>query len=85
MRRAALIAVLTALAGCSGHEPAPTDANGAVLRIRIEPSRYQGLLTAAPDRPGSNRSSWGLHPLDISLVQGNMLAMLGAQAEAWGR
>ena len=60
-----------------------TDAAGAVLRIRIEPSRYQGLLTAAFDRLASDRVSWGLHPLDISLVQGNMLAMIGAQTETW--
>lgn len=62
-----------------------TDAQGAVLRIRIEPSRYQGLLSAAFDRLASDRLSWGLHPLDISLAQGNMLAMIGAQTEAWAR
>ena len=27
--------------------------------------------------------TWGLHPLDISLVQGNMISLIERQTKAW--
>jgi hypothetical protein len=54
-----------------------------VLRIRIEPSRYADLLKTSLGRASSAAPDWGLHPLDISLVQGNMIDMIEAQAANW--
>jgi hypothetical protein len=60
-----------------------TDDKGAVLRIHIEPDgKYAGLLAFALNQlalPGG----WGLHTLDISLVQGNIVDLLGSQSAAW--
>jgi hypothetical protein len=61
------------------------DAGGTVLRIRIEPGKYAELLTASLGRASSAAPGWGLHPLDISLVQGNMIDMIEAQAAYWGK
>jgi len=60
-----------------------TDAQGAFLKIRIEPGRYADLLALALDRMGSGLPGWGLHALDISLVQGNMVDLIGTQSAAW--
>ena len=57
------------------------DGEGAVLRIRIEPGRYHDLL--ATTLGASRQPGWGLHPLDISLVQGDLVEMIGAQAAGW--
>ena len=57
------------------------DAQGHVLRVSVAPGRYASLrerLLAAVSRPG-----WGLHPLDVGLVQGDMLDEVGAQGRAW--
>lgn len=62
-----------------------SDGQGDVLRIRIEPGRYADLLAMALGRSSSAPAGWGLHPLDINLVQGNMLDMIAAQSAAWGR
>jgi hypothetical protein len=58
------------------------DDKGAVLRVRIEPGPAAGLLGVVLERysPGP---SWGEHPLDISLVQGNMIDLIGTQSAAW--
>jgi hypothetical protein len=57
------------------------DGKGAVLRVRVEPDgKYAGLIGMALKRlPGG----WGLHTLDIGLVQGNMIDLIGAQSAAW--
>ncbi|WP_174273845.1 DUF3089 domain-containing protein [Sphingomonas bacterium] len=60
------------------------DGAGTVLRIRIEPGAYADLLGVALDRMAS-AGGWGLHSLDINLVQGNVVAMIAAQSAAWGR
>lgn len=62
-----------------------TDGAGSVLRIRIEPTQYADVLDYVFGRYASASPGWGLHPLDISLVQGNMLDMIGAQATAWAK
>lgn len=60
-----------------------TDDKGAVLRIHIErDGKFAGLLAYALNQlalPGG----WGLHALDISLVQGNLVDLLGTQGAAW--
>jgi hypothetical protein len=60
-----------------------TDDKGAILSIRIEPGKYADLLALALGRMGSAPGGWGLHPLDISLVQGNMIDLIGTQSAAW--
>ena len=59
-----------------------TDAVGSVLRVRTEPGRYQPLLDAALKASGAI-PSWGLHTLDINLVQGNMIDLIAQQSAAW--
>lgn len=58
-----------------------SDAAGAVLRVRIEPGVYADLLTTALNHAGM--PGWGLHPLDMSLPQGNIVDMAAAQSAAW--
>jgi len=58
------------------------DSQGAVLRVRIEPSPAAELLTAVM-KQFAQRPGWGEHGLDISLVQGNMIDLIGDQTAAW--
>jgi hypothetical protein len=58
------------------------DAGGAVLRLHIEPGPAAGLLGVVLQK-FSPSPGWGEHPLDISLVQGNMLDLIGSQTKAW--
>ena len=58
------------------------DAGGAVLRVHIEPGPAAGLLGVVLQR-FSPMPAWGEHPLDISLVQGNMVDLIGSQSAAW--
>lgn len=58
------------------------DAEGAVLRLHIEPGPAAGLLGVALQKY-SPLPAWGEHPLDISLVQGNMIDLIGSQSAAW--
>ena len=58
------------------------DAQGAVLRVHIEPGPAAGLLGIVMQRY-SPLPAWGEHPLDISLVQGNMIDLMGSQTTAW--
>jgi hypothetical protein len=61
------------------------DAKGAALRVHAEPGPLAGLLAAGLARLNALPGPWGMHPLDISLVQGNMVDLIGTQAEAWGK
>jgi len=58
------------------------DANGNAFRVSVEPGsaaeRYKALLKMSEPLSG-----WGLHVLDINLVQGNMLDVLDAEIAAW--
>ena len=58
------------------------DGGGDVVTVTIQPGRYADLLHAALD---GRRSSpgWGLHPLDVALLQGNMLDVLQAETASW--
>lgn len=58
------------------------DAQGAVLRVRIEPSPAATLLDTLM-KQYSQRPGWGEHGLDINLVQGNMIDLIGSQTAAW--
>jgi hypothetical protein len=59
------------------------DAKGAALRIRVEPDgKYADMIGAGFKRL---TGAWGMHTLDISLVQGNMVDLIAAQSAAWKR
>jgi hypothetical protein len=58
------------------------DAQGAVLRVHVEPGPAAGLLGQVLERY-SPAPAWGVHPLDISLVQGNMIDLIASQTTAW--
>jgi hypothetical protein len=58
------------------------DAQGAALRVHIEPGPAAGLLGVVLQQ-FSPAPAWGEHPLDISLVQGNMVDLIGSQTLAW--
>ena len=58
------------------------DAGGAVLRVHIEPGPAAGLLGVVLQK-FSPMPAWGEHPLDISLVQGNIIDLMARQTQAW--
>lgn len=58
------------------------DAGGQVLRVSTLPGVYQNRMAAALDHSDSS-PGWGLHRIDVNLVQGNMLDVIAAQAKAW--
>lgn len=60
------------------------DAGGQVLRVSILPGAYQNALGAALERSQST-PGWGLHRIDVHLVQGNMLEVIAAESAAWAR
>jgi hypothetical protein len=58
------------------------DAQGVVLRVRTVPGPLAPLAQQLLDLsqlPGG----WGLHVLDVSLVQGNLLDLAQSQGRAW--
>lgn len=59
-----------------------SDKDGTVLRVSVEPGAYADLLKGFLDRsrvlPG-----WGLHKLDVNLVQGDLLDLVDAQSKTW--
>ncbi len=59
-----------------------SDAAGTVLRVRVEPGTYAGLLKIYLDR-SHVATGWGLHLLDVGLVQGNLLDLAESQGKAW--
>lgn len=59
------------------------DDQGAVLRVSVDPGTpVAPFLTAALQRAESI-PGWGLHSLDVSLVMGDVVDLVGRQAEAW--
>ena len=60
------------------------DAQGDVLRVAIQPTRFANLLNAEL-RKYRLGTGWGLHRLDLSLPQGNILDVVEAEATAWTR
>lgn len=61
-----------------------TDGQGAALRVAIAPGPEAVALAAAlpVSRAGP---TWGWHPHDIEVVQGNMLDLIATQTAAWTR
>ncbi len=60
-----------------------SDAAGTVLRVHVvEPAVYGGLLKTYLTRM-SPFPGWGLHLLDINLVQGDLVGLVGTQGAAW--
>lgn len=60
------------------------DAQGAVLTVTVEPSRFADLLTAMFAKGGRD-PTWGLHRLDLALPQGNILDDIDAETASWRR
>ena len=58
------------------------DAQGAVLRVRAVPGPLAPLVQQLLDR-SQLAGGWGLHILDVSLVQGNLLDLAETQGKAW--
>ncbi len=58
------------------------DTQGDVVRVSILPSRYADLLKAGLDNRRS-RSGWGLHSLDVSLLQGDILDRVKDETATW--
>ena len=58
------------------------DAQGDVLRISVKPGRYAELLGRGLEAYGLG-PNWGLHRLDLSLPQGNILEVLSAETASW--
>lgn len=59
-----------------------SDGAGSVLRVRVEPGPGADAVSAYLVRshvaPG-----WGLHLIDVNLVQGNLLDLAETQSKAW--
>jgi hypothetical protein len=62
------------------------DAQGNVLRVTIRPGPFAGLVGAAL-RAGADGDpvEWGLHGVDMDLMQGNMLDRIEDETVAWLR
>jgi hypothetical protein len=58
------------------------DALGDVLRVSVLPSKFAKRLTASFDRGGAY-PEWGLHRLDMGLVEGNIVDVVAAESQAW--
>lgn len=58
-----------------------SDPEGDVLRVTVEPGRYADLLR--PMLEHVVHGGWGLHTLDVALVQGNIVEVIGAEATTW--
>ena len=54
---------------------------GNVLRVTFKAGRYADLLR--PMLEHVVHGGWGLHTLDIALVQGNIIEVIGAEATTW--
>ncbi len=60
-----------------------SDSQGHVLRVSVEPGRYADLLR--PMLAHVVSGGWGLHVLDVALLQGNIIDVLGAETATWQR
>ena len=58
------------------------DAGGNVLRVSVEDSPFADLLQTVLKRMAA-MPGWGLHRLDINLVQGNVLDVIDAETRSW--
>ncbi len=58
-----------------------SDGQGDVMRVSVAPGRYADLLHPMLEHVVSG--GWGLHSLDVALVEGNILDLIGIEASAW--
>ncbi len=58
------------------------DEEGNALRVTILPSPFSERLTSALSF-GARDPSWGLHRLDLNLLQGNVVDMVGVEVAGW--
>ena len=62
------------------------DADGNVLRVSVRPGRFAGLATTALHAGVDGApEGWGLHGLDMDLMQGNLLDRIADETVAWLR
>jgi hypothetical protein len=60
------------------------DAQGNVLRVTIQATRFAGLLhMLLRDGAGDAPDGWGLHALDLDLTQGNVLDRVEQETATW--
>ena len=61
-----------------------SDEQGAVLRVTITPDTAMApILTAGLQRANAT-PGWGMHPIDMNLVMGDIEASIARQAATWG-
>ena len=58
------------------------DGGGTVLQVSVQPGRYAPLMQALFARVGAS-PGWGLHTLDMGLVEDDLLDLIGAQSAVW--
>ncbi len=58
------------------------DDEGNALRVTILPSHFAERLTGALSF-GARDPTWGLHRLDLNLLQGNVVDVVGAELGTW--
>jgi Protein of unknown function (DUF3089) len=58
------------------------DSGGNAFRVSVLPGQFANDNLALIKR-GEMRAGWGLHPLDVGLVQGNILDVIDAEIKAW--
>jgi hypothetical protein len=57
------------------------DDRGNVLRVHVIPGPFADVLAASLGRGGT--PGWGLHRLDVNLVEGNILDVIDAELAGW--
>lgn len=57
------------------------DDRGNVLRVHVVPGPFADRLTGTLGRGGT--PGWGLHRLDVNLVEGNILDVIDAELAGW--
>ncbi len=58
------------------------DGGGTVLQVKVEPGPYAPLVQTLFDRYDQH-GGWGLHALDVQMVEDDLADLIGAQASAW--
>jgi hypothetical protein len=59
------------------------DSTGAnIFVVTVEPGQFASANTAAL-KAAEVAPGWGIHPIDIALVQGNILDVLDAEIATW--
>ncbi len=58
------------------------DGGGTVLKVTVLPGRYAELMTTMLSRVGRS-PAWGLHGLDVGLVEDDVSDLIAAQSAAW--